>query len=398
MSRKVLIGIIFLISVSLFLFFNDFRGEKPELNMRTSGASGVSENEILIGSVSALSGHAGYLGTSYLHGAMSFINGFNEEGGIFGRKIKIISYDDQYDPPKTVFFTQKLIQEDKVFALFNYVGTPTAAEVVPILEEAKIPLLGLFTGADIFREPFKKYIFNVRASYYQETELAISHFTDHLGFKKIAVFYQGDAYGMDGFEGARAALAKRGLEPAASGAYKRGTLDVENALETILNANPQAVVMVGTYSPSAKFVKLAKQKNPGLFFHSVSFVGPEMFVKELGGETENVFITQVVPPPDESSPYEAIKKYRENLEKYYPGEAPSFGGLEGFINAEILAEGIKKSGKSLTRDAFMKSLESLKDYSVGINVSAAFGVNDHQGLDRTYFTGAKDGKFFIVEM
>jgi len=184
---------------------------------------GVSDSEILIGSSLAIGGHAGYLGTQTLHGALAYLNYINEKGGIHGRRIKVISYDDGYDPPRCLANTRKLIIQDKVFALFCYVGTPTTVKIIPVVEEAKIPLLGMFTGANALRDPFKRYIINVRVSYYQETGAVVKHFVEDLDLKKIAVFYQYDAYGFDGLKGTELALKEYNLTPVATGMYIRGT-------------------------------------------------------------------------------------------------------------------------------------------------------------------------------
>ena len=368
-----------------------YLGSSPQ----TITVPGVTDTEIIIGSSSALSGHAGQLGTNYIHGAMARINQINEEGGIYGRAIRVISYDDQYDPPKAVENTQKLINEDKVFALFNYVGTPTAVMVIPIVEEAEVPLIGLFTGANVLREPVKKYIFNIRASYYQEIEHAMKHFVDKLGLNKVAVFYQADDYGMDGLQGTEIALEERGLEPVALGSYTRGTMNVEQAVEAITESEAEIVVMVGTYSPTAKFVKLVKDKEPEMIFHSVSFVGPEEFVKELEGHTDSVFVSQVVPPLHYTELLDSVEKYVENLAKYYPGESPSFEGLEGFVNAKVLAEGLRRCGGNLTREGLIEALESIRDYSAGIGAAVTFSENDHQGLDKVYLTSIEDGEFIL---
>ena len=326
---------------------------------------------------------------------MAHINQVNEEGGIYGRTIRVISYDDQYDPPKAVENTQKLINEDKVFALFNYVGTPTAVMVIPIVEEAEVPLIGLFTGANVLREPVKKYIFNIRASYYQEIEHAMKYFVDKLGLNKVAVFYQADDYGMDGLQGTNIALEKRGLEPVALGSYTRGTMDVEEAVKAITESEAEIVVMVGTYSPTAKFVKLVKDKEPEMIFHSVSFVGPEELVKELEDHTDSVFVSQVVPPLHYTELLDSVGKYVENLAKYYPGESPSFEGLEGFVNAKVLAEGLRRCGGNLTREGLIEALESIRDYSAGIGAAVTFSENDHQGLDKVYLTSIEDGEFIL---
>lgn len=391
------VAFFFILSLSAIILVNNLNQSRPKQYDISSDTQGISDQEILIGSSLALSGHASYLGISYMHGALSYLNEINEQGGVYGRKIRLIAYDDQYDPPQTIINTQKLINEERVFALFNYVGTPTSIRIIPIVEEAKIPLLGLLTGANALRNPPSKYIFNVRTSYFQETELAISFFVDRLKLKKIAVFFQGDAYGSDGLEGTKIALKKRGMEPVSFESYARGSEDVENAVETIVASGAQAVVMVGTYSPSAKFVHLAKQRNPELLFQSVSFVGTEEFANNIGEDASNVFVTHVVPPPGSSDRLEGVRKFKEYFRKYYPEEKPSPEALEGYINAKILIEALRKSGEKPDRNNFIDSLESLHAFPVDIDDDVTFGPNDRQGLDKTYLTYIRGGNFFIVE-
>lgn len=395
MLKKIIVSLVVVIVLSAAGFLYYKGSVKIDQPVKIYSTPGVTDQEIVIGSSSALSGHAGQLGTNYLHGAMSRINDINEEGGINGRKIKAIAYDDQYDPEKTIENTQKLINEDRVFALFNYVGTPTAVKIIPIVEEAKIPLVGLFTGANALRDPFRTYIFNTRPSYYQETELAVKYFVDNLKLSKIAVFYQADAYGADGLEGAKIALQKRGLSPVSLGSYERGTLNVEEAVQVIINSKAEAVIMVGTYSPTAKFVSLVKAKNSKTFFHSVSFVGPEEFAKELGVNQENVFVTQVVPPLYNEL-FDSVEKYQKNLAKYYPGEKPSFGGLEGYVNAKVLAEGLRRTAEPITRPGFIRAMESIKEYSTGTGGAMSFSENNHQGIDKVFLTSLKNDEFILV--
>jgi len=357
---------------------------------------GVTNNEIVFGSSLALGGHASYLGTETLHGALSYINHVNEHGGIHGRKIKVISYDDSYDPARCLKNTLRLIHDDKVFGLFSYVGTPTSLGIIDVVEREKIPLLGLFTGAHLLREPTKHYILNVRASYYEETAAAVKYFVKNLHMKRIAVFYQRDTYGFDGLKGTEIALKKYGLAPVGTGSYLRGTLDVEKALETIIESNAQAVVMIGTYGPCAKFIKLAKRRGFNPIFHNVSFVGANELAKKLGKDGEGVIITQVVPPPQEQVLLPAAKDYARFLAKYYPDDVPNFVGFEGYINALILIEGLRRAGREITREKFVEAIEGLERYFVGIGAGVSFGPNDHQGLDQVYFTEIRGGEPILM--
>ena len=364
--------------------------------MQQTKTPGVTDSEIRIGSSCALSGHASFLGTNYIRGADCYIKDLNEKGGVFGRKIRLIVYDDGYDPPQCVFNTQKLINDDRVFALFCYVGTPTSVEILPIVEEAEIPLIGLFTGADTLRRPFRKYIFNIRSSYYQEIAAMVKHLVEDRALSKFAVFYQYDAYGLDGLTGAELALKKYGLEPVAIGSYIRGTMDVEEALTSIMTGNAEVVIMVGTYDPSAKFIKMARAKGFNPIFYNVSFVGGNELARKVGPDGEGVIITQVVPSPEARALLSEVDKYCRLLKKYYPEDQPSFVGLEGFINASVLSKGLERAGKNITRQKFVRALENMKELSLGIGLGLSFGPGDHQGFDTVYFTEIRDGKLELV--
>ncbi len=389
--------IIFLF-VSLFIFAS-CTSSNNNIN-HPENRTGISKNQILIGSSLALGGHAGYLGTQTLQGALSYIKYINDKGGIYNRKIKLIAKDDGYDPARCLYNTQQLILRDKVFLLFCYVGTPTTVKIIPLVNEAKIPLVGMFTGANRLRHPVNRYLINIRASYYQETKAAVDMIVRKKGLKKVAVFYQYDEYGFDGLRGTEIALKKYNLKPVAKGTYVRGTLDVEKGLDHIIASKAQAVIMIGTYDACAKFIKLAEKRHFFPLFHNVSFVGSKELARRLGKTKENVIVTQVVPPPTIKDPAHAlpgVRKYISLLLKYYPHAKPSFVGLEGYINAIILVEGLKRAGPDITRRKFISAIESINNFDIGIANPISFGKNDHQGLDKVYYTKIKNGKLVLIK-
>jgi branched-chain amino acid transport system substrate-binding protein len=366
-----------------------------------SGSPGVTAQEVLLGSSLALKGHASFLGTQTLRGAMSYLNHINDHGGVHGRRIKVVAYDDSYDPPMCIANTQKLIIDDQVFALFCYVGTPTTVKVLSLIEEARIPLLGMFTGANALREPFSRYLINVRASYYQETGAAVRHLITDLGLKKIAVFYQYDAYGFDGLTGTELALKRFDLAPVAGGSYNRGTLDVEDGLNKIIASGAEAVAMIGTYDPCAKFIRLAHERGFRPAFYLVSFVGADELARRLENQRGiTVLMSQVVPPPDRHDPSPLLTGevgYVTLLKRYYPDDQPNFVGFEGFINARVLVEGLQRAGEDLTRERFINAIESIRDLSLGLDINIAFSATDHQGMDRVYFTQLENGQFSLIK-
>jgi len=360
--------------------------------------NGISDSEIQIGSSLALGGHAGYLGTQMIQGAMSYLSHINAQGGVHGRTIRLILLDDGYNPSQCLYNTQQLILEKKVFALFCYVGTPTTVRIIPLINEAAIPLVGMFTGAQRLRQPANPYLINIRASYYQETRAAVDLIVKQKGLTRVAVFYQYDEYGFDGLKGTEIALKQHDLVPVAKGSYIRGTLDVEKGLEQIIRSDAQAVVMIGTYDSCAKFIQLARQRNFTPLFHNVSFVGSKELARRLGPDGEGVIVTQVVPPPSmESSRNDlpGVKEYIRMLHRYYPDSPPSFVGLEGYINAKILVEGLERAGRHLTRQSFLKAIKSVNDFDLGIQNRLSFGPRDNQGLDQVYHTIIRNGQLVL---
>lgn len=365
-------------------------------------ALGVTDTEVTFGSSLALQGHAGYLGQETLRGAMSYLQHVNEQGGVHGRTIRVITRDDSYDPPKCLDNTQRFLIEDQVFGLFCYVGTPTTVKILPLVEEAQVPLLGMFTGANALREPFMPYLINVRASYYQETNAAVEHLVQDLKLTRIAVFYQYDAFGFDGLTGTELALKRFGLEPVARGSYVRGTHDISEGLERIHESGAEAVVMIGTSDPCANFIRKSLEKDYSPIFYMVSFVGAKELSRNLLQSETNrldVVMSQVVPPPvsSDGTVAESAQEFVRLLEKYFPGEEPNFVGFEGYINAKVLVEGLRRAGRNLSRKSFLEAITSMTNFSLGGDVGLTFGPQDHQGMDKVYFTRLQDSRFILLD-
>ncbi|WP_290920979.1 ABC transporter substrate-binding protein [Halodesulfovibrio sp.] len=362
---------------------------------------GVSSTEITLGSSLALEGHASYLGVQTLRGALSYLRNVNALGGVHGRLIALEAIDDGYDPTRCLANTHQLVSSGNIFALFGFVGTPTTVRVLPLIEDAQIPLVGAFTGANALREPFNRYVFNIRASYYQETKAAVNLLVSNLKYKRIAVFYQYDAYGFDGLMGTELALREVGLAPVARGSYVRGGVDIDEALQRVVGAQPDAVVLVGTYEPCAEFIKQADALGLDAAFFNLSFVGAEELARRLPDNIKgDVFVSQVVPPPAAPRVHELMgiaEDYVRHLREYYPEDVPNAVGLEGYLNARILVEGLRRAGRNLTRESFMDALESMDVFPLGGDASIAFTSKDHQGLDMVYYTVLDDGEFKLID-
>lgn len=351
---------------------------------------GVTDNSILIGSCSALDGPTHFLGQQTVM-ATIYLHAINDEGGLYGRKIQLLAFDDGYDPDKAPGCFKRMTKEG-VFALGFFVGTPTAKVYVPMAQEEKIPVVGLFTGAQMLYEPLKHYVINVRASYYDETREQVDKLWEN-GIRKIGVIYQDDAFGKTVLDGVKLALQKHGAAPDGLGTFERNATDVDSGLSKVMVARPEAVIVVGPYSPVAAVVKKAHAAGWRPQFLTVSFVGTEEFIKEAGADADGTIITQVIPPYDRID-HPTVALYRKYLAKYNPSTPPSFVSFEGFVDAMVLVEGLKRSGKELTREKFISGIESIHEMNFGLGPKLLlnYGPADHKGFDNVYPTIVKNGQ------
>jgi branched-chain amino acid transport system substrate-binding protein len=352
---------------------------------------GVSADSITFGQAAVLEGPASALGQGMRAGIVAAFDEVNARGGVHGRKLKLISRDDGYEPDRAIAQTKKLIEEDKVFALIGPVGTPTSAAAQPIATAAKVPFIGPFTGAGFLRNPKLDNVINLRASYGAETEAWIKHLTEDLKVKKIAIFYQDDAFGRAGLDGVKAAMVKRGLELAGEATYERNTVAVKTALLTLKRVEPEAVVMVGAYKPCAEFIRLARKLEFNPVFVNISFVGPTALAKELGADGKGVVVTQVVPFPWDTS-LKVVADYQAAIKA-----APDFVSLEGYLVGRLTIAALDKMGAAPTREGLVKAIKDTGKFDIG-GLAMTFGPTKNEGLDRVFLTVIQpDGSFKAVD-
>ncbi len=350
---------------------------------------GVSHDKILLGQAAVFSGPAAQLGIQMRNGIKAYFDYVNEKGGVNGRKLELITEDDRYEASVAPAASKKLIEEHKVFALLGYVGTPTGVMHLPVVTQAKVPLVGMFTGAEALRVPFNRYVFHVRASYYDETEAIVEQVVS-TGGKNIAVFYQDDAYGQAGLKGVEIAMTKRGMKISALGTVERNTIKVENAVKTINAAKPDAVVMISAYTSCAEFIRQMKRAGSGATFYNVSFVGSKALADALGKEGVGVAISQVVPFPWGTA-VPVVKEY-QRLSARAGHTDYNFSAIEGFLVAKVVVEGLRRAGRDLTREKFVDTMEKL-DVDLG-GFYVTYSPKVHTGskfVDLTII--GRDGKF-----
>jgi ABC-type branched-subunit amino acid transport system substrate-binding protein len=336
---------------------------------------GVTSQTILLGQSAAFSGPAAQLGIQMNIGTKAYFDYINAQGGVYGRKIELKTRDDRYEGNLCADNTKKFIQEDRVFALVSYVGTPTTVAALPILSEAKVPLIGPFTGAEALRNPVNRYIFNVRASYYDETEKIVEQLVS-TGSRKISVFYQDDAYGQAGLKGVQIAMDKRNMKIVALGKVERNTIKVEDAVKTINSARPDGVIMISAYTSIAEFVRRMKAAGSTTQFHNVSFVGSTALADALKDEGYGVAISQVVPFPW-GPEVQVVKEYQQILAKQGHTDY-NFSSLEGFIVGKVMVQALRRAGRNLTRDKLIAALEGMNNVDLGDFV-VSFSPSSHSG-------------------
>lgn len=358
----------------------------------TLADNGVTEKSVTVGQAAALKGAASALGEGMQNGMTAYFNRVNAAGGVNGRKIELKSVNDGYEPANCEKATKVLVESDKVFGLIGYVGTPTAKVAAPIAIENKTPFIGAFTGAELLRTPHNQWVVNLRASYNQEMEQVAAYLVEGKGFKKVACFYQNDAFGQAGLTGIEAALKKRGIELVAKGSFERNTLAVNDALNTIAASKPDAIVTVAPYKPAAAFIKSVRGNEAikGTTLTAISFVGTQALLNELNGQGDGVIISQVVPFPwDNTTP--VVKDYAADMAAAGFGEKIDYITLEGYLTAKLFCQVLSKVEGEPTREKFINTLTTTATWDLG-GFSTTFGPSDNQGSDQVWLTAIQGTK------
>jgi ABC-type branched-subunit amino acid transport system substrate-binding protein len=377
----------------------------------------VCAQDIVIGMSAPFTGPSKSLGNELYRGSMAYLEQVNRSGGIHGQKVVIKAYDDGYNPVPAIENTIKLIEGDRVFALFGYVGTAPVTRVLPLLKSYGEPvyLMFPFTGAQPQRQPpYDEYVFNLRASYRRETEGLVDNFVG-VGRKRIAVFYQADAYGRSGWDGVRRALAKNHLKLIAEATYRRGTSYEQKLgaqVDILKNADPDAIISVGSYGACAAFIRDARDAGWTIPIANVSFVGSESLAALLlessranGRDYSLDLINSQVVPSYEDTSLPAVREYREAMVKFsplpppgltqseYKPSGPGFVSFEGFLNAKLLVEILKKMGAKPARSRIKEVAESIRNLDLGIDAPISFTANQHQGLAKVFYTTLRGDQF-----
>lgn len=370
---------------------------------------GISADRIRLGMSAAFSGSARELGRSLQMGMQAYFNEVNAQGGIHGRTIELHALDDGYEPSATLQNLHHFLDPERgAFALIGHVGTPTTKAILPLVLEQKLLLFGTFSGAQVLRnDPPDRYVFNYRASYAEETAALVHYFVKVMGLdpRRIAVFHQNDSYGRDGLSGVANAIAEYGVAPGTliTATYQRNTAQVVDAIATLRPHIPelQAIIIIGTYLASARFINLMRVNGYDGQFANVSFVGAAALAEELKSTDmqrgAGVIVSQVVPLYDAHA--SGVLRYRQAMAKHFPNEPLDFVSLEGFVVAQLFCHALEKAGRHFSTESLIDTLESIRALDLGIGRPLGFHKSDHQASHQVWGTVIDtNGRFKTLDL
>jgi branched-chain amino acid transport system substrate-binding protein len=357
-----------------------------------------SSAEIRLGMSTVLTGYNASLGKDMQLGILAALERTNRNGGSNGHKLRLITLDDGYQAKRTAPNMRQLIEKENVLAVIGNVGTPTAIAAVPLANELRTLLFAPFSGGGILRQnPPDRYVINYRASYVEELQAMIDALIDIGGLKPEEIAFFTPSIGPEFFAAGLDVLKRHGLrdpEAIVHVSYEGGTIAVERAVANLLMAKnpPRALVLVGTYAPCARFIKLCQNAGLRPLFLSVSFVGSNSFVEMLGQAAAPVIVTQVVPyPSDDSVPI--VREYKADLGAIDPTASAGFVDLEGYIDARILTFALQKIQGAPTREAIVDALQSLGQFEIGLGEPLQLSQTEHQACHQVWPSILRDGRF-----
>lgn len=351
--------------------------------------NGVTNDTVFIGQTAGITGIVAGSIKEINEGANAYIDAINKQGGVHGRKIRLVTLDDKFDPATARANAEKLINKDGVFALFLNRGTPHSEAILPLLAAANVPLIAPSTGAGVLHAPVNRLVFNVRAKYQDEVVKGVDYYST-IGLNQIGILHVDDSFGKDGLAGFTRAMTDRKLNPAIIEKFDRSKPDTATAVANVLKAAPKALIVVASGKTAAELIKLIRTQNPGMQIMTMSNNSSSSFIKELGEAGKGVIVSQITPAPHLLTS-ELGQEYK--IAANATGATVSYAAMEGFIAAKVLVKGLQGAGKNLTREGFIRSMESIHKYDLG-GLVVSYSPTDHTGSEFVELTMiGKNGSF-----
>lgn len=352
--------------------------------------AGVTDSEIVIGQSGQLSGPLSALTHEVRLGSSLYFDQVNAAGGVRGRKIRVVALDDAYDPKLAADNTRRLIDEDKVLALFQYAGTPPALAAVPIAEARGVPFIAPFTGSDALRQANSRYVFNIKAGYAAELDATVKQLAS-VGISRIAAVYLNNPFGTGGLAAVEKSVKAHNVALLAQAPLEVDGSKMADAVAVVARQSPQAIVVISAGKPSVDFVDAYLNAGHRSTFYMLSAISNAQLVQALGERARGVVVSQVVPSPwNLSMP---ISREFQGLAKARGLTEFTFSQMEGFIAARFLVEALQRAGAKPTRASLVQAMESMKSVSLGgypVELSAG---QHNSGKFVDLLMMGRDGKF-----
>jgi branched-chain amino acid transport system substrate-binding protein len=352
---------------------------------------GVTDTEILLGSSNSFSGPLAFTGDQLTkHGVDLAFKVVNDAGGINGRKIRTIYYDDGYRPQDAVANTKKLVEQDRIFAVIAPQGSPPVVATLEYLEEQKVPLLFPYQSSPITRG--KKYIFQGMTVSDRSSRMMIDYLAGPRKYKKFAALYQDDEYGKSFLTAFEKDLARFNLKLVAAESVKRGVSDVSAQIAKLQAAKPEVTFLVLVPGPAAQ--ALRERQKIGWTETLMVSTGPltdEVYLNLAADAAEGVEGLALWPDPL-TSDLPGVQLYREHMARYFPNNAPNRYSLAGYFAGLLFSEAAKRAGKNLTRESLITALESVKGWESGILPPLTIG-KDHETQKQGFWVRVEKGRF-----
>ncbi len=355
-----------------------------------AAAQGVTNDEILLGQTTSLTGPLAELGMEASTGAKAYFDYVNAQGGVHGRKIKLIALDDGYNPQKAVMNVKQLAEKDQVLALFGVLGTPANVAIMPLIQQLGIPNFGLASGSNLVRQPFNRLVFHTLPSYSDELAKTVEHLTVR-GITKIGVVYQDNPFGKEGLIALEQITAAHNLKLAGTASIDNTGSDAAKAVDALIKVAPQAIVMITAGKASFDFIKTYNERAVGMQFFALSVMASQSAIKALGKDGVGVVVSQTSPFPF-SATSRIVQEYQQVMKKMGVKNW-SFASMGGFITAKVMVDGLRHAGRNLTRERLVEALETMGklDYD-GFTIN--YTKNNHLGHHYVELTViSKDGRF-----
>jgi branched-chain amino acid transport system substrate-binding protein len=341
--------------------------------------TGVTDQEIIIGTGMDLTGAVANWGVNIKAGMEAVFNRVNEAGGVHGRQIKLIAYDHVYQPPKAVANAKRLVERDKVFIMMGHLGTPTTAAIKKYLEEKQIPNIFPASLASLWATSGKWHVADL-TTFADQTWLIVDELVKQRQLTKIASFYQDDEYGLDGHLAGKARLKQYGLTYVAEVDYKRADIDFSAQAAKLKESGAEAVILQAVYREPPR---LAEQCH-AIGYHPL-LIGVSAIVVnktiELGGKhVEGVIGVEIYPLPTDLGPF--LDQYRADMRKYFPRLALDTTNLYGYQKAALFVEALQRAGRNLTHESLLTAIESIKGWDPGWGLTYSYGGEDRRVMSR----------------